>query len=171
MRAERRGCSVDVVHVKARDASTLGESVTSPRRRSRASVALGCENTETDTSQKANPPMTAAFVGPPNGSHDKLCGRGPRAEAVAARRLPRPRPKRQTRFATAVTPSAWDAAAGSAGGPKRGRTSFIVKLGRRCGSTMLSTALPLLRDENLGYSKISFPTLHPDDEVILRIPS
>jgi hypothetical protein len=26
---------------------------------------------------------------PPNGSHAKLCGQGPRAEAAAARRLPR----------------------------------------------------------------------------------
>jgi hypothetical protein len=28
-------------------------------------------------------------VAPPNGSHAKLCGQGPRAEADAARRLPR----------------------------------------------------------------------------------
>jgi hypothetical protein len=41
------------------------------------------------------PAGLALPVGPANVSHDKLCGRGLRAEARAARRLPRARPKRQ----------------------------------------------------------------------------
>ena len=49
----------------------------------------------------------------------------------AARRLPRARGYTQLAPATGVTPQwlGW-AAAGSAGGPKPGRTSFIVKLDR-----------------------------------------
>jgi len=66
----------------------------------------------------------------PNGIHAKLCGHGPRAEADAARRLPRMtfgepsrelQPPRRHRVC--------DKAAGSAGGPKPGRASFSVKLG------------------------------------------
>ena len=36
-----------------------------------------------------NVPLAQRVIRPANGSHAKLCGQGPRAEAGAARRLPR----------------------------------------------------------------------------------
>jgi hypothetical protein len=35
------------------------------------------------------------WIRPPNGTHAKLCGQGPRADAVAAGRLPRARAQTQ----------------------------------------------------------------------------
>jgi hypothetical protein len=44
---------------------------------------------------EAQRPFGPCFLRRPNGTHAKLCGQGPRAEAVAARRLPRARAQTQ----------------------------------------------------------------------------
>ena len=64
-----------------------------------------------------------------NGSHAKLRGQGPRAEAAAARRLPPLTRAQREPHATGVTQSQARAArGGSAAGAKPGRASFSVKL-------------------------------------------
>ena len=51
--------------------------------------------------------VRSASVGLANGSVTQLRGQGPRAEAVAARRLPRERRSSNPRSAAGVTPRRW----------------------------------------------------------------